>query len=97
MNTEKRLKLQDGIEIKLTLNYGKLYKLQAINSDLVDEYFKLQEKTEPLNEFEILKVIYIAYLCANSKGMAYEEFLDKVPENRATILSLYNDLMFPKN
>lgn len=100
MNTEKKLTLTDGIEIKLTLNYGKLYKLQSNSPDLVNEYFQIQAKSEPLNEFEMLKVIYIAYLCAennDSKDMTYEEFLNKVPENRVEILKLYNELLFPKN
>ena len=98
MSTEKTLKLKDGREIKLTLNYGRLYKLQSENPDLVNEYFEIQAKTEPLNELEILKVIYVAYLCANNNAdMTYEEFLNKVPENRVTILNLYNELLFPKN
>lgn len=98
MSTEKTLKLNDGKEIKLTLNYGKLYRLQSENPDLVNEYFEIQAKTEPLNELEILKTIYIAYLCAdNTEHIGYEEFLSRIPENRVTILNLYNDLLYPKN
>ena len=97
MNTEKILKLVDGTKAKLTLTYGKLYKLQNKNPEIVEEYLEIQKK-DSLNEFEILKTIYVAYLCAdNDNNISFEEFLNKVPSNRRTMMEIYVDLLYPKN
>lgn len=97
MNTEQELELTDGTKIKLTLTYGKLYKLKEKNPEALEEYFALQEK-ESQNELEMLKIIYIAYLCADNKvQISFEEFLDRFPSNRKTMMTIYVDLLYPKN
>lgn len=98
MNTVKKMKLQNAKEINLTLTYGKLYRLQNTNQEAVDIYNELQAQERGLNEFEILRILYTAFLCAdNDIEMSYEEFLDNVVSNRMEILKMYNELMYPKN
>lgn len=99
INTERQLRLINGEEINLTLTYGSLNRLMAKEPTLVDDYFAIQAKIEPLNDLEIAKILYVAYRCASNteRTLTYEEFLDLMPSNRDTIYGLYANLMYPKN
>lgn len=91
----QKLILKNGKEINLSLTYGDLYRLQQNRPELVEEYFAIQGK-ENVNELDMVKVLFIAYR-TQEEEMKLEEFLDMIPQNRATIQKVYIGLLFPKN
>lgn len=90
------LKLKDGIGVPVQLTFKDLYKLEKDNPELAEEYFNLQAK-DKLNELDMVKVVYIGYLCAGNEKISFEDFLDKISNNRNETLSVYYDLIYPKN
>lgn len=88
--------LTNGKEVGTSLTYKELYQLEQKTPELANDYFKIQRKDE-LTELDFIRVIYIAYFVKEKNPMDYEDFLDLVPSNRATIQQAYLDLMYPKN
>ena len=90
------LKLKDGTEVPIRLTFKDLYNLEKSNSELSEMYFETMKKEE-LNEIDMVKVIYVAYMCAGNNVISFEEFLDKISNNRNEVLVKYYELIYPKN
>lgn len=97
------LELMDGSKVELTLNFARLLKVKNHNKKLYEEYMKALKGG---NDFDIifdsLKIIYVAYLCANSdklgtdEVMHEEEFIEMVPSDMGVINTIVADLVQPK-
>ena len=97
------LELIDGSKIELTLNFARLLKVKNNNKKLYEEYMKALKGG---NDFDIifdsLKIIYVAYLCANSdklgtdEVMSEEEFIEMAPSDMELINTVTAELIHPK-
>ncbi|WP_302626812.1 hypothetical protein [uncultured Eubacterium sp.] len=96
MNTYTSIQLTNEKQEKLTLTYGKLYKLQQKEKDLVERFLQIEEQ-DKVNELEMAFVIYVAFRCANDVKTSFEEFADMIPPNRSYLIEKYTELVFPKN
>lgn len=100
--TMLELELMDGSKIKLTLNFARLLKVKNYNKKLYEEYMHALKNQDFDVIFDSLKVIYVAYLCANSDKlgneelMSEEELMEVAPMDIATINNLVADLIQPK-
>lgn len=100
--TMLELELMDGSKIKLTLNFARLLKVKNYNKKLYEEYMHALKNQDFDVIFDSLKVIYVAYLCANSDKlgseelMSEEELMEVAPMDLATINNLVADLIQPK-
>ncbi len=91
-----KLLLKDGTKIPVSLTYRNLYDLEKNKPELAKEYFEATHKKE-LNELDMVKVIYVGYICAGNPNISFEDFLEKLPTNRNTVISVYYELLYPKN
>lgn len=91
-----KILMKDGTEKKISLGYGDLSKIEKNNPELAKEYFDIQRKEE-LNELDIVKVIYIAYITTCEKEITFDEFCEQVVNNRAIMMKAYSDMIYPKN
>ena len=91
-----KLDLNEGREVPVSLTFKDLYDLEMNNPKLAEEYFEVTQKDE-LNELDMVKVIYIGYICAGNKNISFLDFLTKLPANRNTVLGVYYKLLYPKN
>ena len=71
------LELMDGSKIKLTLNFARLLKVKNYNKKLYEEYMHTLKNQDFDVIFDSLKVIYVAYLCANSDKLGSEELMSE--------------------
>lgn len=101
--TMQELKLVDGSKIKLTLNFARLLKVKNHNKKLYEDYMtalKGGKDFDPI--FDSLKVLYVAYLCADSDKlgtdeiMSEEEFIEMVPSDMELINTVAAGLIQPK-
>lgn len=85
INTEINFTLTNEEVVKLTLNFELLLKIKAKypnEYETFSKYVLFGEKNEDLDFFELLQVIYVAYLCANfenEKVYSKEAFIKLVP------------------
>lgn len=91
-----KLLMRDGTEVEIRLTFKDLYNLEKTNSKLAEEYFNVQKKDE-LNELDMLKVLRAGYICSGNGELSFDEFLDKVSQNRNNTLSAYYEMLYPKN
>ncbi|MDD3185949.1 MAG: hypothetical protein ACOX1S_05320 [Anaerostipes sp.] len=71
-------KLEDGKNVRMTLNFGLLYKLRAADRKTYDNLNKvlIKGQKEVLDSVDLL---YGAYKCANlSESMSKENFIEKM-------------------
>ncbi len=97
-NTFYNLQLLDGRTVKLTLNYARLYALRSKNKAAYDKYVKTKNSLDDKNidEFDLVYIIYTAYLCANPDASeSFEEFLEVVPNDDFIIGQLLVNLIAP--
>lgn len=86
INTEIDFKLNNDEVVKLTLNFTLLLKIKnnyPEEYELFNKYVLYGDKKE-LDFFEIITVIYVAYLCANldnKNRYTKEEFIKLIPFN----------------
>lgn len=96
---EKEFELNDGSKIKLVINFGLLYQLRAKRKEIYDTYSNtIIMGTKDL--FDFIQILYTAYLCANindlEKCMSFEDFIEKMPGDTMTIVSMATELTQPK-
>lgn len=96
---EKELELNDGTKIKLVINFGLLYQLRAKRKDIYEAYSKtILMGSQDL--FDIVHVLYTAYLCANINDidscMTFDKFIKKIPEDMKLIAEICAELTQPK-
>lgn len=86
------MKMNDGSVLNMTLNFKRLYLLKDKNKKAYNEYIQSTNK-QNINEMEIAKILYTAYLCANLEEydscMSLEDFLEKLPEDRDVIMEIW--------
>ncbi len=98
INTEIDFELINKQKVKLTLNFKLLLKLKANYPEEYNNFNKyiLNDGGKNLDFFEILTVIYVAYLCANLESKnkyTKEEFIKLVPFNINLIKETQNTLL----
>ena len=86
MNTYEKLILNDDREIKLTLNFARLLK---VKNDYKDTYEKYNDiiLNGTKDVFDMVDIIYTAYLCANigEEVLEYNRFIELIPESTTLI------------
>ena len=95
------LEMENGT-VQLTLNFYRLSQLQTKHKNEYKLYFDIQKENGPKTDLDAVKILYVAYLCANMESMpdvmSQEEFLQNMKQGRARVWRAYNDLMTdPKN
>lgn len=85
IHSEMPFTLTNNETVKLTLNFELLLKIKSKYPDeyeIFSKYVLFGEKNEDLDFFELIQVIYVAYLCANfesEKIYSKEAFIKLVP------------------
>lgn len=80
-NTYKELELSNGEKIKLTLNFARLLYIRNQEPKQYDELMRIMQSKDIDPILDSIKVIYVAYLCANvnNEVLKEEEFMELVP------------------
>ena len=98
-NTCIEFKFEDGDSVKMTLAFYALYQLKAKNKAIYDKYNEIMTKGAK-EEFDMLHVLYAAYLCANIEAieicMTFEQFMQKCGSDRYAIKEASEQLIKPK-
>lgn len=98
--TMLKMTLENNEEVELTLNFARLLKVKNHNKKIYEDFMTALKNTDFDIVFDSLKVLYIAYLCANSDKldgtMSESEFIDLVPMDFAIINGLVAELIQPK-
>lgn len=98
MNTYETLVLEDENEVKLTLNLKKILSLKSFNREVYEKLNRIIiNGTNDI--FDLIYVIYSAYLCAledEVKPMTYDDFFEVVPQNLNKLILLVDRLISPK-
>lgn len=101
--TFKELELQNGVVIQLTLNFKRLLQLKNKRKKLYERYNLIYNKQIKDNTFDIITILYVAYLCANideidtDKLMSEDEFMEEIPQSFTLINNLVLELTNPKS
>ena len=99
-STMLKMELADGREVELTLNFARLLKVKNFNKRLYEEFMNALKNKDFDIIFDSMKVLYVAYLCANSdklnEAMGEEEFLENIPMDMAMINEKVAELITPK-
>lgn len=98
ISTELDFKLNNNEFIKLTLNFSLLLKIKAKYPEEYESFSKvvLYGDKKEMDFFELLTVIYVAYLCANldnKEKYTKEEFISLVPFDVPLITLTQNKLL----
>lgn len=86
MNTYEKIILKDGKEIQLTLNFARLLKVKNDNKNIYEKYNNaILNGTKDV--FDMVDIIYTAYLCANigEEVLEYNRFIELIPESTTLI------------
>lgn len=100
MNGKIKMKLENGKEVELALNFASLYKIRGLKKDAYDRYNKVIMKgTE--DTFDTVTILYTAYLCANVDNlencMGEIEFMENLPNtNPPELARKCNELISAK-
>ena len=80
MNTIKKLQLNSGEEVELTLTFARLLKVKNHNKKLYEDFMSALKNKDFDIIFDSAKVLYVAYLCGLNDNMkdalSEEEFLE---------------------
>lgn len=77
-STKYTLKLLDGEEVKITLNWAALNTLSMEDHELYEVFNKVA--TEGTNDLlDYMKLLYVGFRCANGNTLTFEDFLVKLP------------------
>lgn len=96
MNTTYTLTLNDGKEVKLSLNFALLYKLRAEHKDIYDKYMKIKNNLNGADDLDAVYILYTAYRCANPESdIEFIDFLEQVPADNAIVYDLFGKLLSP--
>lgn len=98
MNTYQILKLNNGQEVKLTLNLKRLLLLKSKDKDLYTAANRIITKG-PDDIEDLLKILYTSYLCGLDSGIqeySFDNFVDLITLNLYEIIEITNELIMPK-
>ena len=91
MNGKIKMKLENGKEVELALNFASLYKIRGLKKDVYDRYNKVIMKgTE--DTFDTVTILYTAYLCANVDNL--DEDIEDYYTYYVLILEISEDLFW---
>lgn len=98
INNEVDFTLNNRETVKLSLNFKGLLKIKSNYSEEYEDFNKVVtgSRRGDADFFEVLSVIYVAYLCANLDNKdryTKEEFLNLVPLNITLINNTQNKLL----
>lgn len=100
MNTTIDFEFCDGTTAPLTLTFYALYQLKSKNKALYDRYNRAMNNSASggYDELEMLTILYVAYMCANTDGtaMTEEEFIMKCGADRVAVANAVKELTNPK-
>ena len=100
--TMLKMELADGQEVELTLNFARLLKVKNAKKKLYKEFMDVLKNKDFDIIFDSIKVLYVAYLCANTdklktkEVLSEDEFLELVPMDMVLINNLVAELIQPK-
>jgi len=97
LNTNYTFEFFDGTTCEMTLTFISLKRLSGKNKTLYARYQKVMTKGVE-DEFDILTVLYTAYVCANMDGeiMKEDEFIEKCGSDRIILREAMQALTNPK-
>lgn len=96
MTTTYNLTLNDGKEVKLSLNFALLYKLRAEHKDIYDRYMKIKNNLKGADDLDAVYILYTAYRCANpDSNIEFIDFAEQVPPDNAVVYELFGKLISP--
>lgn len=99
-NTFVPLELEGGVTVKLTLAFYLLKKLESKNPDLADRYYKATSKKQhEMREFDIVTMLYTAYVCANMDDpelMDEDTFMILLGSDRVSLKNIVQGLVGSK-
>ena len=98
-NTVKKLELNSGEVVELTLTFAKLLKVKNHNKKLYEDFMgALKNKDfDPL--LDSAKVLYVAYLCGLNDlkdALSENDFLEELPMDLTVINQIVAELINPK-
>lgn len=97
-SSRKQLELMNGETVELTLNFRRLLEVRNKRKTVYEKYNKvIMQGTK--DSFDVLAVIYTAYLCGLDNvedGMPEDEFMNEVPPYIMTLNALARDLVSAK-
>ena len=100
MNTIKKLQLNSGEEVELTLTFARLLKVKNHNKKLYEDFMGALKNKDFDIIFDSAKVLYVAYLCGLNDNMkdalSEEEFLEELPMDFTLINTIVAELINPK-
>lgn len=88
----------DGTTCEMTLAFIRLKRLASKNKRAYEACQKVMTNG-PQDEFDMLSVLYAAYLCANlteENLMTEDEFIEKCGTDRFAISDAFNEMTNPK-
>ena len=88
----------DGDTCQMTLSFIALKRLSSTHKALYDRQKKIMA-AKPEDEFELLTLLYTAYICANSADgnlMTEDEFITKCGSDREAVSEAIKALINPK-
>ena len=98
-NTVKKLELNNGQEVELTLTFARLLKVKNHNKKLYEQFMNALKNKDFDIIFDSAKILYVAYLCGLEDikdALSEDEFLEVLPMDFANINTLVADLIQPK-
>ena len=99
-NTVKRIELNNGEEVELTLTFARLLKVKNHNKGLYEEFMRALKNNDFDPILDSAKVLYVAYLCAldndMANGMSEYDFLDEIPMDMELVNKIVAELINPK-
>ena len=100
MNTIKKLQLNSGEEVELTLTFARLLKVKNHNKKLYEDFMGALKNKDFDIIFDSAKVLYVAYLCGLNDNMkdalSEEEFLEELPMDFTLINTIVAELIKTK-
>ena len=100
LNTTHEFEFCDGEKTELTLAFYKLYQLKSSQYKAYYEaYNQITTKKRMAEELDLVKILYVAYLCAHLKDaeiMPEETFMEKCGCDREALVEAYEALTQPK-
>lgn len=99
-NTVKKLELNNGQEVELTLTFARLLKVKNHNKKLYEQFMNALKNKDFDIIFDSAKILYVAYLCGLNDNMkealSEEDFLEELPMDFALVNTLAAELIQPK-
>lgn len=102
-NTVIELEMADGSTVKLTLAYRFLLKLSSTHKQAYKDYNAAwNHRNKEFDEFDTVRMIYAAYLCACiqeetiDEAMSFDDFIDVLTPDREELNRALMELVAPK-